>query len=71
MARDVWTSRAPICTIWCRSGETLGAMLLSEINVAYYQHLMQGMREAIAGGTFETFRKQTRVGWAKGDIPPR
>ena len=24
-----------------RSGETLGAMLLSEINVAYYQHLMQ------------------------------
>ena len=31
-----------------RSGETLGAMLLSEINVAYYQHLMQGMREAIA-----------------------
>ena len=33
-------------------------MLLSEINVAYYQHLMQGMREAIAGGTFETFRKQ-------------
>ena len=30
------------------SGETLGAMLLSEINVAYYQHLMQGMREAIA-----------------------
>ena len=31
-----------------RSGETLGAMLLSEINIAYYQHLMQGMREAIA-----------------------
>src|SRR6201999_3175097 len=24
-----------------RSGETLGAMLLSEINIAYYQHLMQ------------------------------
>ena len=54
-----------------RSGETLGAMLLSEINVAYYQHLMQGMRKAIAGGTFETFRMQTRAGWAKGDIPPR
>jgi queuine tRNA-ribosyltransferase len=54
-----------------RSGETLGAMLLSEINVAYYQHLMQGMREAIAGGTFETFRKLARADWAKGDIPPR
>jgi queuine tRNA-ribosyltransferase len=54
-----------------RSGETLGAMLLSEINVAYYQHLMRGMREAIADGTFETFQKQTRAGWARGDIDPR
>src|SRR6186713_1493074 len=54
-----------------RSGETLGAMLLSEINVAYYQHLMRGMREAIANGTFETFQKQTRAGWARGDIAPR
>ena len=54
-----------------RSGETLGAMLLSEINIAYYQHLMQGMREAIAGGTFETFQKQTRAEWARGDICPR
>src|SRR6266481_1175230 len=54
-----------------RSGETLGAMLLSEINVAYYQHLMQGIREAIANGTFEDFRKQTRADWARGDIAPR
>src|SRR5216110_2539898 len=54
-----------------RSGETLGAMLLSEINVAYYQHLMRGMREAIASGTFETFQKQTRAEWARGDIAPR
>src|SRR5215204_7253555 len=54
-----------------RSGETLGAMLLSEINVAYYQHLMRGMRDAIASGTFETFQKQTRAGWARGDIASR
>jgi queuine tRNA-ribosyltransferase len=54
-----------------RAGETLGAMLLSEINVAYYQQLMQGMREAIASGTFEAFRKQTRADWARGDITPR
>src|SRR3954466_4503938 len=54
-----------------RSGETLGAMLLSEINVAYYQHLMRGMREAIAGGTFETFQMKTRADWARGDIAPR
>ncbi|MEI9923329.1 MAG: tRNA guanosine(34) transglycosylase Tgt [Bradyrhizobium sp.] len=54
-----------------RSGETLGAMLLSEINIAYYQHLMQGIRDAIVAGTFENFRAQTRAGWAQGDITPR
>jgi len=54
-----------------RSGETLGAMLLSEINIAYYQHLMQGMRDAIAAGTFETFQNETRAGWARGNIAAR
>jgi queuine tRNA-ribosyltransferase len=54
-----------------RSGETLGAMLLSEINVAYYQHLMQGMREAIGKGAFAEFQEKTRAEWARGDIAPR
>jgi queuine tRNA-ribosyltransferase len=54
-----------------RSGETLGAMLLSEINVAYYQQMMAGIREAIANGRFEDFRNQPRAGWARGDIAPR
>jgi queuine tRNA-ribosyltransferase len=54
-----------------RSGETLGAMLLSEINIAYYQSLMQGIRAAIAAGTFEEFRARTREGWARGDVAPR
>jgi queuine tRNA-ribosyltransferase len=54
-----------------RSGETLGAMLLSEINVAYYQSLMHGIRDAIAKGTFASFRERTRADWAKGDIAPR
>jgi queuine tRNA-ribosyltransferase len=54
-----------------RSGETLGAMLLSEINIAYYQHLMAGMRDAIGNGSFEAFQKQTRAGWARGDIAAR
>src|SRR5579872_1889025 len=54
-----------------RSGETLGAMLLSEINVAYYQSLMDGVRQAISSGTFSSFREQTRGDWAKGDIAPR
>ncbi|WP_298109024.1 tRNA guanosine(34) transglycosylase Tgt [Bradyrhizobium sp.] len=54
-----------------RSGETLGAMLLSEINVAYYQHLMGEIRQAIAQGTFAAFRERTRGDWEKGDIATR
>ena len=54
-----------------KAGETLGAMLLSEINIAYYQHLMHGMRDAISQGTFASFRGRTRADWAKGDIAPR
>ena len=54
-----------------RSGETLGAMLLSGINVAYYQNLMQAMRTAIAEGTFQQFRERTREGWTRGDIAAR
>uniref|UniRef100_Q07MX6 Queuine tRNA-ribosyltransferase n=1 Tax=Rhodopseudomonas palustris (strain BisA53) TaxID=316055 RepID=Q07MX6_RHOP5 len=54
-----------------KSGETLGAMLLSEINIAYYQSLMSGMREAIAAGDFAGFRDKTRADWARGDIDAR
>ncbi len=54
-----------------KSGETLGAMLLSEINVAYYQRLMHDIRDAISKGTFEDFRDRTRAGWAKGDVALR
>ena len=54
-----------------KSGETLGAMLLSEINIAYYQELMAGTRAAIVAGTFATFHEQTRAGWARDDIAPR
>jgi queuine tRNA-ribosyltransferase len=32
---------------------------------------MQGMRSAIAGGQFDAFRRETRAGWARGDIAPR
>src|SRR3954467_10881844 len=53
-----------------RSGETLGAMLLSEINVAYYQELMRGIREAIGGGACQRVRGSCRAGWAEGDIAP-
>jgi queuine tRNA-ribosyltransferase len=64
------TSRAYLHHL-VRSGETLGAMLLSEINVAYYQRLMQDFRDAILQGMFESFCAHTRAGWAQGDIAPR
>jgi queuine tRNA-ribosyltransferase len=54
-----------------KSGETLGAMLLSEINIAYYQRLMGDIRDAVTQGTFANFYESTRTGWAAGDIAPR
>ncbi|HEV7411388.1 MAG TPA: tRNA guanosine(34) transglycosylase Tgt [Bradyrhizobium sp.] len=54
-----------------KAGETLGAMLLSEINIAYYQDLMRGIREAISQGNFAEFRERARADWARGDITPR
>ena len=37
-------------------------MLLSAINLAYYQELMAGMRDAIEQGRFAEFRAQARAG---------
>ena len=51
-----------------RANEMLGAMLLSEINIAYYQELMAGMRAAIEAVRFSDFRAETRAAWARGDI---
>jgi queuine tRNA-ribosyltransferase len=53
-----------------KSGEMLGAMLLTWSNLAYYQRLMSGIREAIAAGRFTDFRAAAIAGWAAGDIPP-
>jgi queuine tRNA-ribosyltransferase len=50
-----------------RSGELLGMMLLSWANIAYYQSLMQGMRDAIDDGRFEDFRNSTHGQWKRGD----
>ncbi|MEJ0012707.1 MAG: tRNA guanosine(34) transglycosylase Tgt [Bauldia sp.] len=54
-----------------KSEEMLGAMLLSQNNVAYYQHLMQGVRAAIAAGAYADFVAAAKDGWAAGDIPVR
>lgn len=53
----------PVCGQWSRaylhhlirSGEILGAMLMTEHNLFFYQSLMAGMRDAIAAGTFAAF----------------
>ncbi|HVY21638.1 MAG TPA: tRNA guanosine(34) transglycosylase Tgt [Bauldia sp.] len=54
-----------------KSEEMLGAMLLSQNNVAYYQALMQGVRDAIAGGRYADFLAGVKDAWARGDIPAR
>jgi queuine tRNA-ribosyltransferase len=53
-----------------KANEPLAGMLLSLVNLFYYQDLMQGAREAIAAGTYDDFRSMTREEWARGDIAP-
>jgi queuine tRNA-ribosyltransferase len=43
-----------------RAKEILGAMLMTEHNIAYYQSLMAGMRAAIADGAFADFASKFR-----------
>jgi queuine tRNA-ribosyltransferase len=53
-----------------KANEPLAGMLLSLVNLFYYQDLMRGAREAIAAGNYDDFRSMTREGWARGDIAP-
>jgi len=43
-----------------KSGEILGAMLVTEHNLTFYQVLMQAMRDAIAEGRFAAFASDFR-----------
>jgi len=60
--------RCPVCAMWSRaylhhlvrSGEILGAMLMTEHNIGFYQQLMQGLRDAIGAGTLATFADDFR-----------
>ena len=54
-----------------RSNEILGMMLITRMNLDYYQHLMQGTRDAIMDGGFAEFASTTIATWEKGDIPER
>lgn len=51
-----------------RSNEALGGMLLTWNNLAYYQSLMAGIRDAIETGRFADFMAETQENWLRGDI---
>ncbi|MEM1045747.1 MAG: tRNA guanosine(34) transglycosylase Tgt [Pseudomonadota bacterium] len=53
-----------------RTGETLGAMLLTWNNLWYYQNLMRSLRQAIEEGRFDDAATSARAGWAAGDVAP-
>jgi len=53
-----------------KANEILGQVLLSTINLAYYQELMAGLRAAIAAKCFGEFRTATIAQWQRGDIAP-
>jgi len=49
-----------------KANEILASMLLSWANVAYYQSLMAGVRDAISAGRFRDFAAETRAAWERG-----
>jgi queuine tRNA-ribosyltransferase len=53
-----------------RAQEMISGMLLTWHNLHYYQELMQGMRDAIAGGQFAEFEARFHAQRALGDIEP-
>ena len=50
-----------------KSGEILGMMALTAINIAYYEQLMAGARAAISEGRLGDYVAETRAGWACGE----
>lgn len=64
----------PVCATWSRAylhhlvraGEILGAMLMTEHNIYFYQQLMAGLRRAIAAGEFATFADAFRDRYTAG-----
>ena len=63
-----------VCSTWTRayvhhlvrSGEILGAMLMTEHNLNFYQQLMAGLRAAIAEGRLAAFADDFRRRYRKG-----
>jgi len=52
-----------------KAEEILGMMLITGINLAYYQELMAGLRHAISVGQLNDFIAHTKQGWEQGDLP--
>jgi len=52
-----------------KAEEILGMMLITGINLAYYQELMAGLRHAISVGQLNDFIAHTKEGWEQGDLP--
>ncbi|WP_176591422.1 tRNA guanosine(34) transglycosylase Tgt [Sphingobium sp. EM0848] len=58
----------PVCSTWSRAylhhlvkaGEMLGAMLMTQHNIHFYQALMQGIRDSISEGRFAAFAADFR-----------
>ena len=63
----------PVCTTWTRayiyhlirSGEILGAMLMTEHNINFYQQLMAGLRSAIAEARLKPFADAFRARYGR------
>ncbi len=53
-----------------RANEMISGMLLTWHNLHYFQEIMQGMRDAIAEGTFDTWQADFHANRAEGDIEP-
>ena len=68
----------PACTSYSRaylhhlfkSGEILGAMLLTNHNLQYYQDLMAGLRQAISEAKLNDFVQNFHAQREGGDIEP-
>ena len=52
-----------------KSNEILGAMLLTEHNLTFYQQLMAAMRDAIAARTFNSFAADFRRDYSRSEVP--
>jgi queuine tRNA-ribosyltransferase len=51
-----------------KAGESLGGMLLTWNNLAYYEGMMAGLRSAIAAGRLADHAAALSQGWARGDM---